>query len=241
MGIEYAKRAPDPVISVVIPSTPENDLGTTLACLDTQTFDESYEVLVVNDSSLDRSEARNTGLRNASAEIVALTDDDTEPPEDWLAAIHQEFRSDPDLVCLEGPVYGGSRNFSPRHYVGCNLAVRRDVALAVGGFRSEFSEWREDVEFGWRMESQADGVCRFSEEVRMCHPTVPRTTFKPELERQLRTEYPERYEEVMNASLLRQIHRRGRALGITQPIHRLLNRIRVLLGDENVSVPDSHD
>lgn len=237
MGIEYAKRADDPVISVVIPSIPEYDHTTTLAYLDDQTLDDPYEVLIVNDASLDRSAARNEGLRKASAEVIALTDDDTKPPAGWLAAIHREFCRNPDLVCLEGPVYGGCRNFGPRHYVGCNLAVRREAALSVGGFRSEFSEWREDVEFGWRMEAEADGVCRYSEDVRMCHPTAPRTAFKPDFERQLREEYPERYEEIMNPSPFRRAYRWARAVGVTQPIHRGLNRFRRLIGDRHVSRP----
>ncbi len=234
MGVEYEKRASDPAISVVIPSVPEYDHHPTLASLDEQTLEKPYEVLVVNDGSLDRSEARNVGLRQASAGVVALTDDDTKPPTDWLTAIHREFRADPELVCLEGPVYGGSRNVGPRRYVGCNLAVRRGEALAVGGFRSAFSEWREDVEFGWRMEAEADGVCRYSADVRMCHPETPRTAFKPDLERQLRREYPERYDDVMNASIFWRVYRRARALGVTQPIQRALNGIRRSLGDSHV-------
>lgn len=235
MGVEYAKRAENPALSVVIPSVPEYDHRPTVAHLDDQTFEKPYEVLIVNDGSLDRSAARNEGLRQASAEVVALTDDDTKPPKEWLATIHREFRADSDLVCLEGPVYGGSRNFAPRHYVGCNLAVRREPALEVGGFRSTYSEWREDIEFGWRMEAEADGVCRYSEDVRMCHPETPRTAFKPDLERQLREEYPERYDEVLNASVFRRVYRRARALGLTQPIQRSLNEVRRLLGDSNVA------
>lgn len=238
MPIEYARRATDPAISVVVPSVPAYNHETTLACLDTQRIKEPYEVLVVNDASLDRSEARNAGLREATAEIVALTDDDTKPPEDWLSNIYHEFTTNPDLVCLEGPVFGGCRSVGPRRYVGCNLAVRREAALAVGGFRSAFSEWREDVEFGWRMEAEAEGVCRYSEAVRMCHPTAPRTAFKTELERQLREEYPERYDEIMNASVKRRLYRRARAVGITQPVQYAINALRRLGNDQRVSTDD---
>lgn len=235
MGIEYARRATDPAISVVIPTVPDYSHRMTLECLDRQRIAEPYEVLVVNDALLDRSEARNAGLREAAAEVVALTDDDTKPPVDWLSSILREFRTDPDLVCLEGSVFGGCRNVGPRRYVGCNLAVRREAALEVGGFRSDFSEWREDVEFGWRMEADADGVCRYSEDVRMCHPTAPRTAFKPALERQLREEYPRRYAEVLNASVAWRLYRRARALGLTQSVHRIVNDLRRLLGDPGVS------
>jgi glycosyltransferase involved in cell wall biosynthesis len=229
MGIEYGRRDDAPAVSVVIPSVPASDHGPTVACLDAQSLRDPYEVLVVDDDTVDRSAARNAGLRAAKADVVALTDDDTRPPEDWLENVLREFRADAELVCLEGAVYGGCRNFGPRHYVGCNLAVRRDVALSVGGFRSEFSEWREDVEFGWRMEAQADGSCRYSEDVRMCHPGVPRTAFKPDLERRLKREYPDRYAAVMDATLGRRLYRRARAAGITQPLQRVRNALRRLV------------
>ncbi|MDX1745805.1 MAG: glycosyltransferase family A protein [Halobacteriales archaeon] len=189
-------------------------------------MDRPYEIILVNDGSIDRSVARNRGLRTADAEVVALTDDDTRPPREWLEVAYRAFQEDPDLVCLEGPVFGGCRSFSPRHYVGCNLAVRRTPALDIGGFRPAFSEWREDVEFGWRMEAQATGRCRFEEAFRMCHPRVPRTDMKRSLERRLATEYPDRYATVMNRSHWRRVYRSARAIGLTQPIHRLWNGIR---------------
>lgn len=223
MAVEYAREADSPAISVVIPSIPDNDHSITTRHLAEQEFDEEYEVVVVNDASLDRSEARNLGLRRARAEIVALTDDDCKPPVDWLASIHREFADDPDLVCLEGAVYGGSRYQGSRHYVGCNLAVQREAALAVGGFSSRYATWREDTEFGWRMERDASGECRYSDAVRMCHPTVPRTPIDRHTERLLRAEYPKRYEEVLNATLFKRLRRRARTVGLTRYVNRLRN------------------
>jgi len=231
MGVERLRRVEDPVLSVVVPSVPAYDHGPTVACLEAQTLDAPYEVILVDDARLDRSAARNRGLRAAEAEVVALTDDDTRPPPEWLAVALREFRADPDLVCLEGPVYGGARSFGPRHYVGCNLVVRRDAALAVGGFRSDFSEWREDTEFGWRMERDADGTCRFSSDFRMCHPAVPRTAIKLDLERQLRQEYPDRYAAILDDAPWRGPYRWARAAGITQPLQRLRNAVRFAFRD----------
>jgi GT2 family glycosyltransferase len=229
MGIEYAREARHPDLSVVVPSIPGYDHDPTVRCLKAQSVEVPYEVIVVNDASLDRSEARNRGLEAADAPVVALTDDDTRPPADWLATARREFR-DPELVCLEGKVYGGCRSLGPGHYVGCNLAVRREAALSVGGFRSAFSEWREDVEFGWRMEARADGECRYCEDFRMCHPSVPRTPFDRDLERRLRQEYPVRYAEVMDAKLTKRLRRRARAMGLTQPPQRVWNALRRAIG-----------
>ena len=226
MGIEYVRRAADPAMSVVVPSIPAYDHGPTVDCLQAQAFEAPYEIVLVDDGTVDRSAARNRGLEAASAAVVALTDDDTRPPASWLATARDAFAADPDLVCLEGPVYGGCRSFGPRHYVGCNLAVRRRAALDVGGFRSAFSEWREDVEFGWRMEAEAAGHCRFEGSFRMCHPAVPRTAFDSGLEARLKREYPRRYDEVMDVTPTRRLYRRARAVGLTQPIQRVWNAIR---------------
>ena len=226
MAIEPVRRAADPVVSVVIPSVPASDHGPTVERLDEQARAAPYEVILVNDDTVDRSVARNRGIEAAQADVVALTDDDTRPPPDWLSTAVREFRSDPELVCLEGPVYGGCRSFGPRHYVGCNLAVRREAALAIGGFRPEYSEWREDLEFGWRMEAQAVGTCRYHDDCRMCHPRVPRTDMKPALERRLRSEYPDRYDAVLDATLARRVYRWARAAGFTQPLQRVRNAIR---------------
>lgn len=231
MGVERARPVDDPAISVVIPSVPSHDHRPTLACLDEQRVDGPFEVLLVDDGGLDRSAARNRGLEAATADVVALTDDDTRPPPDWLAVARREFHDHPDLALLEGPVYGGARSFGPRHYVGCNLAVRREAALEVGGFRSVYSEWREDVEFGWRVERDADGACRYAEDFRMCHPGVPRTAIKIDLERRLRAEYPDRYDEVLDDAPWRGVYRRARAAGLTQPIQRLRNAIRFAFRD----------
>jgi len=237
MGVERVRRSDDPAISVVIPSVPGYDHGPTVDCLEAQTVSDPYEVLVVENGELDRAEARNRGLDAAEAPVVAFTDDDTRPPPAWLAVALAAFEADSELVCLEGPVYGGARSFGPRHYVGCNLAVDREAALAVGGFRSAYSEWREDVEFGWRMERDGDGYCRFDADFRMCHPAVPRTALKPALERRLREEYPERYDAVLDDDAWRGLYRRARAAGITQPIQRVLNRIRFAFR-EPCQVPD---
>ncbi|MFD1562997.1 glycosyltransferase [Haloarchaeobius amylolyticus] len=187
---------PDPVISVVIPTIPSNSHDAVVDSLREQTAD-AYEVIVVDDATLDICEARNEGIRAARGEIIALTDDDCRPPRDWLSKIVTAFDRDPELVCLEGAVFGGRTYDGERRYVGCNLAFDRDAALSVGGFRSTFAGWRDDTEFGWRMERDADGHCTYHDAVRMHHPDPPRATLDETLEARLKREYPDRYESVL--------------------------------------------
>lgn len=234
LGIEMSLlrpvEHPSPEVSVVIGSIPSYDHTVVVDALRTQETAFPYEVIVVNDGDTDRSEARNIGFDAAAADIVALTDDDCQPPADWLQRIHDAFDRHPDLVCLEGAVYGGARYNGTRHYVGCNLAVDREAALAVGGFDSDFAGWREDTEFGWRMERDADGVCLFDAEVRMCHPTVPRSPLDPGRERMLKRAYPERYASVLNRHPGQRLWRTARAAGITTAVFRLVNRCRRFTG-----------
>lgn len=68
-----------------------------------------------------------------------------------------------------------------------------------------------------------EGRGRYCPEIHMCHPSVPRTSFKSNLERRLRMEYPERYATVMNATVSQQLYRWARSKELTQPLHRVLN------------------
>ncbi|WP_266077635.1 glycosyltransferase family 2 protein [Haladaptatus caseinilyticus] len=157
----------------------------------------SFEVIVVNDANLDICEARNAGIKVASGDVVALTDDDCRPGPEWLTNIWTEFERNSDLVCLEGAVQGGRTYTGTRKYVGCNLSFDRETALMIGGFRSEYAGWRDDTEFGWRMERDTDGRSQFCAAVRMSHPDHPRANIDEDLERKLRAEYPIRYKKIL--------------------------------------------
>lgn len=105
-----------PVISVVVCSYNGADtLGACLEALDRQTIRDRAEIIVVDDGSTDEtaavarkfavelishgqnrgtSAARNTGTRAAHAPIVAFTDDDCIPQEDWLAELLRPYERD---------------------------------------------------------------------------------------------------------------------------------------------------
>ncbi len=219
--VEWPLSAADPDVSVVIATVPDNDHEEVVARLRDQVVEADWEVIVVNDDAVDRCEARNVGLRVADGEIVAFTDDDTEPPPDWLAGVLDAFRSTPELVCLEGRVTGGPRYTGRGHYVGCNMAVRREAALAVGGWDPRFAGWREDTEFGWRLEATADGVCEYRDEVHMVHPPLPRTNYDPEHEQLLRAEYPERYADRVATDVVRRGWRVLQQFGLAPWISRV--------------------
>jgi GT2 family glycosyltransferase len=103
------------------------------------------------------SRARNRALRTARGDLLAVTDDDCIPAEDWLRALVAAFDKDPDLGLLGGRVelhdptdrrvtiktkreqavlstataLGGFIH-------GCNLAFRRKVLERIGGYDLRF-------------------------------------------------------------------------------------------------------
>ena len=179
-----------PDVSVVIPTYNRSALlRTTLDSVFNQTAsDLSYEVIVVDNNSTDdtaavvralqahvgpslqyvkelqqgSSHARNAGIRQARAPIIAFTDDDVRVAPDWLRRIVDVFESDPQSVFLGGPVlplWEGTQpawltrdNWSPlaildygptsfeiggndqRGLITANFAIRRDALDRVGMF-----------------------------------------------------------------------------------------------------------
>ncbi|WP_336331175.1 glycosyltransferase family 2 protein [Haloarcula sp. CGMCC 1.2071] len=223
---EYEREATEPTVSVVISTIPSNDHQVVCEYLVEQNFCKDWEIIVVNCPNLDRCEARNFGLNKSQASIVAFTDDDTRPPSDWVQSIANAFEKNDDLVCLEGPVEGGIRYGGERQYVGCNMAVDRDEAIKQGGWNSQYAGWREDTEFGWRMEADAAGICKFVEDATMIHPDSPRTHYDHRLETQLKKNYPRRYEKIFNKSLAEKGWRIGQRIGVVPIINSVRNQLR---------------
>lgn len=194
-------RTQGPYISVVVCT--RNGAATLEACLaalERQNY-ERYEVIVIDDGSTDGvptiaaahesvryihqehaglSVARNTGKDAARGEIIAYTDDDCVPDEDWLQYLAQAF-DDPMWVAAGGPNLPPTpRNNTERcvaaapggpchvllndeeaeHLPGCNLSIRKSALNAIGGFDSVFRAAGDDVDVCWRLR-EAGGKLRF--------------------------------------------------------------------------------
>jgi exopolysaccharide biosynthesis polyprenyl glycosylphosphotransferase len=111
------------LISVIIPAyNAENSIRICLEALKNQSIDKNlYEVIVVNDGSLDRTaevakrydckvisqkqggpaKARNTGVFESNGDIILFTDSDCEPDEHWIKEMIKPF-DDPHVVGVKG-------------------------------------------------------------------------------------------------------------------------------------------
>ena len=151
-----------------------------------------YEVIVISDGSTDGSadlareyegvrvietpnrglsSARNTGLEDASGEIIAYIDDDAIPDPDWLTHLAQAFASGPFAAvggpnvlppgsgaiaqCVAnapgGPTHVLVSDRDAEHIPGCNMAIRRDALERIGGFDPQFRVAGDDVDVCWRL------------------------------------------------------------------------------------------
>lgn len=193
MEFKRWQSGPNPLISVVLATIPSTDHSDVVEKLKNQSFSKDWEVLVVvdNEPTDQRCEARNIGLREAKADIVAHTDDDVSPPENWLDNIYSAFQA--DVICVEGPVQDGMNYTGSGLYRGCNMAVRREEALRVGGWDEEYAGWRDDTEFGWRLEEEGKGRCIYVDSAVMCHPPKPRTEPRIDQEMLLYKSFPKKY------------------------------------------------
>ena len=180
-----------PRVSVVVCTY--NGAATLADCLDglQKLHYPDYEVIVVSDGSTDAvpqiaseydvrlvetenrglGSARNTGLRAATGEIVAYTDDDTRPDVDWLKYLAHTFTTTgyaavggPNPIppyargieqCVSnapgGPTHVLLTDRDAEHIPGCNMAFRKSALEAVGGFDPQFKIAGDDVDICWRL------------------------------------------------------------------------------------------
>ena len=131
-------------------------------------------VRVITTPNKGLSAARNVGLSAASGDIVAYTDADVRVDPDWLTYLARPFLTS-DVVAAGGPnvvppddswvaqcvarAPGGPTHvlFDDRiaeHVPGCNLAIRREALLAIGGFNPIYLRAGDDVDVCWRLQAR---------------------------------------------------------------------------------------
>ena len=152
-----------------------------------------FEVIVVNDGSRDNTaeivrqyefvklittsncglgSARNTGMYNATGDIIAYIDDDAYPDTHWLHYLAYAYNysthgamggpniipeeDGPIATCVAnapgGPVHVLETDEIAEHVPGCNLSVRRDVLMKIGGFDTIYRCAGDDVDVCWRIQ-----------------------------------------------------------------------------------------
>jgi GT2 family glycosyltransferase len=178
---------------VVCTHNGEQTIGACLEALSGLDYPD-YEVIVVDDGSTDAtaeiaagfdvelirtdnrglSSARNTGLAHATGEIVAFTDDDAFPDNEWLRYLASGFAGGDhagiggpnlppdDSGVVEsavadapgGPIHVLLSDEIAEHIPGCNMAFRRGALEAVGGFDDQFRIAGDDVDICWRLQER---------------------------------------------------------------------------------------
>jgi glycosyltransferase involved in cell wall biosynthesis len=204
------------MLSVVIATKDRAEfLARTLDSLETQTGVTPFEVLVVDNGSRDRTaalveerraavlpftlryafvaepnraKARNTGIIEASGNILVFVDDDILLPERFLASHAAAHAAAPDTgsgVCVNGPIINvpsydinpkpTAANYSGAFLCTCNASVTREALLAVGAFDERFDLYGwEDTDLGLRLRRR--GVYRaFAWNAYLYHIKPPHT------------------------------------------------------------------
>lgn len=139
--------------------------------------------------------ARNLGLRHALGDLVAFPDDDCLVPPGTLARVRAAFDAEPGLAVLTGPAAApggglGSGRWNPASgpitrgnvwtsVIEFNLWLRRDLALALGGFDEAMGP---GAAFGSAEGNDlvcralaAGRVARYDHGLRVVHPDKRRT------------------------------------------------------------------
>jgi O-antigen biosynthesis protein len=253
--VPIAADADWPRVSVVVCSfNGERTLAGTLAGACALEYPD-FEVIVVDDGSTDAtadvaatfpvrvittenrglSSARNTGIREASGEIVAFTDDDARPDPHWLLYLVAAFRSGghaavggPNLPpggdglvadCVAaapgGPAHVLLSDREAEHIPGCNSAFVKRALEEIGGFDPLFRVAGDDVDACWRIQ-EAGGSIGFAPAAVVWHH--PRSSVPAYLRQQrgygkaeamLERKWPDRYNATGHLSWRGRLYGRG--------------------------------
>lgn len=121
-------------------------------------FAEGLELRVLDGGRPGPAAARNVGVRASQGKYVLFTDDDTAPASDWVETTCRFLDAHPEHIAVSGvtesprydPLYEHSLEVRGPSYWTCNIAYRRDVLDALGGFFEGFGAACEDLDLGYR-------------------------------------------------------------------------------------------
>ena len=257
-NIPFAKQKNSPRISVIVCTY--NGSATIRKSLEgiAKLDYPNFEVIVVNDGSTDStpdivkefnvklittknkglSSARNTGMYNASGEIIAYIDDDAWPDPHWLQYITYAYSSSnhaciggPNISPYEsgfistcvanapgGPVHVLDSDEIAEHVPGCNMTFRRDALMKIGGFDPVYRCAGDDVDVCWRIQESGRTI-GFHPSAVVWHQR--RNSFKAYWKQQkgygkaealLEVKWPEKYNSLGHVSWAGRIYGNGSTL-----------------------------
>lgn len=144
---------------------------------------------VVRQDPLGPAAARNSGIKNATAEILVFLDSDVIPLPGWFDAITAPLMKDPGLAGVEGKTIASNireltpfshfiYNFEGGVYLTCNIAYRRSWVERAGCFDERFKHpWREDSDLAFSI-LDLGGRIIFEPKAMVDHPTRPVKLFR---------------------------------------------------------------
>jgi histidinol-phosphate phosphatase family protein len=164
--------------TIVIPTSGRASLRAVLDAIG------SENVIVVDDRERRGPAAtRNRGWRQARTEWVAFLDDDVIPPPGWRTQLEADLEAAGDAAATQGRIRvplperptDWERNVAGLQravWATADMAYRRDVLEAVGGFDERFPRaYREDADLGLRVVGAGYDIVRGRRHV--VHPVRP--------------------------------------------------------------------
>jgi histidinol-phosphate phosphatase family protein len=136
-------------------------------------------MVVVRSGGRGPAAARNAGALAGAAEWIVFVDDDVVPPAGWRGRLEHDLRHAADAAGSQGRVVvddadpdGFVKGLATGVWITADMAYRRDVFLAVGGFDARFPRaYREDADLGLRVVESGRRIAQGVRAVR--HPVPP--------------------------------------------------------------------
>jgi GT2 family glycosyltransferase len=126
--------------------------------------------------------ARNLGWRMAEAPLVAFTDDDCIPDEDWLARYYEAYeQAGSELIVFKGKVVvplsdeptdyeKNAANLATADFVTANCACTKEALQLIGGFDEDYTmAWREDSDLEFAFLQAGIGIVKVKQ-ASIVHP-----------------------------------------------------------------------